>query len=243
MISILDDLAKYFLRLWSILGNPLQVFVNEKLPPLPQAAQDHPLTCLANNVQTFLSLAVKCDMFKYVKRRAPRAGLATPLDNVVPRTLGAGDRPPTTGRKFSWTGFGRSMKKWKSESREHQVGWPLLLDAIQLRSTAASASTVAVLLENGADPNHNIEGSGVPEGYGQTVWIHALALILRVLLIGLEIPMQRLAVKKLPASCWQMVLAPTKRLSDWQQSHFSARYGYSKAGLQTWRLPRRNKHY
>jgi hypothetical protein len=124
------------------------------------------------------------------------------------------------------------MKKWKSESREHQVGWPLLLDAIQLRSTAASASTVAVLLENGADPNHNIEGSGVPEGYGQTVWIHALALILRVLLIGLEIPMQRLAVKKLPASCWQMVLALTKGLSDWQQSHFSAtrKQGYKHGG-------------
>ncbi|KAI1384476.1 uncharacterized protein F4822DRAFT_445899 [Hypoxylon trugodes] len=113
----------------------------------------------------FLSLAVKCDVIEYVKRKTSHGCLVRP--GSEPRGIKCvinGNKTPRNRIKF-----------WEKNNRrvttiDDTTGWSLLLDATC--SELANPSMIATLMRNGADPNIDVVFRGGDEI--STVWIETL---------------------------------------------------------------------
>jgi len=109
--------------------------------------------CFGN---TFLSLAVKCQVLEYVKRRTERGCLVVPQAH----TLGDVSLPYRQShwlKKSLWNPS-KFLSSGSDGDHVNSTDWPLLLDAVPSIST--NPAMVDTLLRNGADPNFTIEFGG-----------------------------------------------------------------------------------
>lgn len=136
-------------------------------------------SCFGN---TFLSLAIKFGVIKYVKvqvEKGEQGCVIASKQPIAPPRL----RHPTSkpAKKESWRSFFKRQDHGSTQavtpaddpngsSENALVPWPLLLDAL-FSNASPNPAMVSLLLENGADPNR-ITGEGDLQS---TIWIEVLA--------------------------------------------------------------------
>lgn len=112
---------------------------------------------------TFISLAIKCQVIEYVKRKVRKPCLVQGHFTIETHD------PPTIGKRSSWNPL-RFLQRHRSITKSDAKLWPFLLDAIPPPST--DMGIVAALLENGADPNF------VAKDESPSIWVWTLTFAL-----------------------------------------------------------------
>lgn len=187
--SVADENTELMLRLVEELGRSMRtgdkqlVFANIRALGsnsntfLPLADKG----CFGN---TFLSLAIKFDVIKYVKLRVEAGCVIASKQPVAPPILCHPTSKPV--KKDSWKSFFRiqdrgsaqasnSADQPKGAREEALVPWPLLLDAL-FSNASPNPAMVSLLLNKGADPNYPTGGAGSQT----TIWTEVLAYTIAV---------------------------------------------------------------